>query len=745
MPSDDTETHELPRPKRRRLRGACDICRKQKSRCDSAEMPGGKCSKCIQFLSECTHSGNAKGGSSSANLLKKSPLTAQEHVKSILSGSTEYSSGDPGEVYQVLVAVARYAQRLEEALSTTTAVQSSTELSPPSDASETVGETDTESDDGVLVDETLAEPLRQITRDISSNRFYGKSSSIHFIRFLMDVKTRLTGDNNLKPQTQRPEFWNTRPWEVATEIFIPQLFPEPWLMTTLIDLYFSEVNPTVYLLHEISFRKAVQSGLHLHDVQFGAVVLAVSALGAKFSEDPRVFLEGTDSEHSAGWKWFQQVRRVPNEFFTSPSLFQLQLNVLIMLYLASSSIPEETWAIVGIGLRMAYDVGANRRIRSNHGDAIEAELYKRAFYILAVSDTSLSLLLGRPRSIVINDLDLDLLVPLEGEDPIVNVYPALLLNLVEIWGHIQDAIYPVKHKDQSYQEVVAELDSALNRWVDSIPDELRWDPAQPDLIRLNQSACLYVVYYHVQISLHRPFIPSPGTHSSLSTHPRTSFPSLAICANAARSCAHVMDIQTKRGVGPLHNPQVISAIFDSAVILLMNVFHRSRPSTDQSVNKCMDVLRAYERRWQIAGRNLDILEGMLNFEEPSTVPAFSLKRSRSSEQDTPSTSSDSITEPRLVAGSKRVLEVAQDIEQLQVGEQEIERLLFLPLHTQDLGRLPIYESFDFDSIFRSDAFPESVELDFGVPLPSDPLANELYGTSWDEWPTSATPLPPVDS
>ncbi|KAJ7726357.1 fungal-specific transcription factor domain-containing protein [Mycena metata] len=735
MPLDDAEK---PQPKKRRLRGACDICRRQKARCDSAEMPGNSCSNCIAFQSECTHSGNTKR--SSVNLLKKNALTAQEHVRSILSGSTEYSSGDPGEVYQVLVAVARYAQRLEEALSTTTAAQSiSVNPSSPPDAPEAVGETDTESDDGVLVDDTLAEPLRQITRDISSNRFYGKSSSLNFIRVLMDVKTRLTGDNNLKPQTQRPEFWNTRSWEVATEIIIPQLFPEPWLMTTLIDLYFSEINPTIYLLHEISFRKAIQSGLHLHDDQFGAVVLAVCALGAKFSEDPRVFLEGTDSEHSAGWKWFQQVPRVPNQFFTSPSLFQLQVNVLIMLYLASSSIPEETWAIVGIGLRMAYDVGADRRIRSNHGDANEAELYKRAFYILAVSDTSLSLLLGRPRSIVIADLDLDLPVPLEGEDPIVTLYSPLMLNLVEIWGRIQDAIYPVKRKEQSWQEVVAELDSALNRWVDSIPDELRWDPARPDLIRLNQSACLYVVYYHVQISLHRPFIPSPGTHSSLSTHPRTSFPSLAICANAARSCAHVMDIQTKRGVGPMHNPQATSAIFDSAVILLMNVFHRSRPSTDQSVNKCMDVLRAYERRWQIAGRYLDILDGMLDFDEPSTVPASSLKRTRSSEQDTPSTSSDLVTEPRLIAGSKRVSDMAQDIEQLQVGE-EIERLLFLPLHTQDLGRLPIYESFDFDSIFRSDAFPESAELDFGAPLSSDPLANEIYGSSWDEWPTLHLPV-----
>ncbi|KAJ7162699.1 hypothetical protein C8R43DRAFT_1123378 [Mycena crocata] len=35
--------------------GACDICRRQKVRCDSATMPGNRCSKCIAFDSECTH------------------------------------------------------------------------------------------------------------------------------------------------------------------------------------------------------------------------------------------------------------------------------------------------------------------------------------------------------------------------------------------------------------------------------------------------------------------------------------------------------------------------------------------------------------------------------------------------------------------------------------------------------------------------------------------------------------------
>lgn len=94
---------------------------------------------------------------------------------------------------------------------------------------------------------------------------------------------------------------------------------------TLIDLFFSEVNILIYVLHEITFRRAVAAGLHLHDQGFGAVVLAVCALGAKFSDDSRVFLEHSDSEHTAGWVWFRQVRLVPPSLVASPSLYEIQL------------------------------------------------------------------------------------------------------------------------------------------------------------------------------------------------------------------------------------------------------------------------------------------------------------------------------------------------------------------------------------------------------------------------------------
>lgn len=140
------------------------------------------------------------------------PRTAQDHVTSILSGSNEYISNDPLLVYQVLVAVAQYARQLEEALATTTAAQSiSAQSSQPAASfihTETFDETDAESDDGVLVDSILPKSLRQITRNISANRFYGKSSSLRFVKSVMEAKTEATGENSDNIQSfQRPDFW----------------------------------------------------------------------------------------------------------------------------------------------------------------------------------------------------------------------------------------------------------------------------------------------------------------------------------------------------------------------------------------------------------------------------------------------------------------------------------------------------------------------------------------------------------
>jgi len=151
-------------------------------------------------------------------------------------------------------------------------------------------------------------------------------------------------------------------------------------MTSLFNLYFKQVNVFYPLLHRPTFEKAVAEGLHLHDALFGSTVLLVCAVGSLYSDDPRVFLDGTDSAHSCGWKWFSQVQVVKKSLLAPPSLYDLQFFSLSVMFLERSSAPQACWTMVGIGIRLAQDVGAHRRKVYNHQLTVEDELWKRAFW-----------------------------------------------------------------------------------------------------------------------------------------------------------------------------------------------------------------------------------------------------------------------------------------------------------------------------------------------------------------------------
>ena len=141
---------------------------------------------------------------------------------------------------------------------------------------------------------------------------------------------------------------------------------------------------------------------------------------------------------------------------------------------------------------------------------------------------------------------------------------------------IHQAQYPIRRPNDkivnvpphSDEDVIAQLDSAMNNWMDTVPCHRRWTDAtryydswwSRYVVRWNptenteflpQSAVLHATYYHLQIFIHRPFIPSPRNHS------RATFPSLTICTNAARSCCHVLESFTKWSAMPFVLLQVL--------------------------------------------------------------------------------------------------------------------------------------------------------------------------------------------
>lgn len=101
-------------------------------------------------------------------------------------------------------------------------------------------------------------------------------------------------------------------------------FPSHDLLSSLVELYFANMNIYLPILHRPIFEDQLRQCLHLRDAEFGAVVLLVCAIGARLSNDPRVLTEGTNDWHSAGFQWFSQIIRFGDTLAPSFDVHQLQ-------------------------------------------------------------------------------------------------------------------------------------------------------------------------------------------------------------------------------------------------------------------------------------------------------------------------------------------------------------------------------------------------------------------------------------
>lgn len=699
--------------KKRRIPGACDPCKRKKIRCDSAEMPGNRCTNCVHFHSECTH----------------------KEVSKTLGPAKGY--------------VARLEHRLEKMESLLKKLSPTMDLNQEIESSaEGISTSDSalfRNDDTPLMG-TL-ESLEQLHLHSSQPRFFGKSSGYQLVQTALDIRSEYTGEERVYKaniiQSRRPDFWNTPEWR-SSEPPPDFVFPDADLLPFLTDAYFTHINPFLPLLHRPSFEKSVQDGVHLRNSSFGGSLLLVCALGAQYSEDPRVFIEGSNSLHSAGWKWFEQVP-VPNKSVSEqPTLHDLQNHALSILFSRSTSIPQGCWIQLGTALRMAQEVGAHRR-RPLTAPTAENEHRKRAFWVLLTLDRQISSFSGRQCVLQDGDYDVELPIDCDDEfwdhpDPTLNFKqpsgkPSTMsffhcyLRLHDILATAMRALYSLRKPNSSVSrapdpQVIVELDSALNNWMDSVPSHLRWNPKCEHKLFFHQSAMLYVTYYYLQISIHRPFIPSFRNPLS------SPFPSLAICTNAARSSCHVFEVQSRTDLPtPLKQP----LIFISAIVLLLHIWSSKRsecapyPRREiEDVQKCMDILKACERRWSSGGRYWDILFELATAGNVLSSPYNERQR----DSDAPAQliyASSLPNPPQAAAGSPRLPTTALDI---SVQHPQPPNYA-LPMYSTELGRLPVYGQFNFSESHANSA-PASFNVnvdDSATFAPQSPVGADVQNIS----------------
>ncbi|KAJ7083282.1 hypothetical protein C8R43DRAFT_909534, partial [Mycena crocata] len=422
---------------------------------------------------------------------------------------------------------------------------------------------------------------------------------------------------------RRAVYWAPLPWEVRTAAPpVVQIFPPADLLRDLVDTYFAQLNIFAFVLHRPTFERALADNLHMRNPQFGAIVLTVCAVASKNSPDERVLLPG-EGELSAGWAWFRQIRRPfssADSQVSSASVYELQLCCLYIMFQRTSSDIESGWLLSGVGILHAQDIGAHNRGRAkatpntNGREAeiltIEDELTKRCSFFLSHFNVMCSDAFGRPgvmsvaRCVVdtpavcdddyfpgepnaMQDAEEAWMQP--GGKPALSAYNLAYIKLIKIFAFSRRALFFVKSGTQRRAAKFRVASAQLNKWAEEIPEHLLWNPYMKDDVFFDSSCMWGKEPFTVQILVHRHFLQSAPDQAPSAS----AFISLAICANTARSTVHVADVKSRRGFLPA--PHLAPAVFDSAIVLILNISGgaRSRLSIDTErelidVYKCMN-------------------------------------------------------------------------------------------------------------------------------------------------------------
>ncbi|KAF7335345.1 Fungal-trans domain-containing protein [Mycena sanguinolenta] len=482
--------------------------------------------------------------------------------------------------------------------------------------------------------ESSAEDLGRHFTQLSL-KHYGSASGFRLLTATIAMKAKQLGTSQTTTYSRRPFFWDTLSWEKeAYDRRTRYVYPAEDLISSLLELYFTNFHPTLPILHRPSFEQAVAAGVHLTDHEFGGTVLAVLAVASRYSDDPRVYVD-RNAPHSAGWTFANQVQHLRP--LSNPTIHETQIYFLLSIYAFGTSVPRMSWLYLGLGIRCLHERREFRR--KSNGDKVDPvhELWKRAFWSYLIWDRMMSVFHGWPVGLQAEDYDVDPLLEVDDEywdkgihqppgKPSQLAYSIYVVRLCEILGDAMRQLYGsekarsknlVGSEDPEWEKrAVAELDSAMNNFLDSVPSHLRWNhESPPHAAFFDQAAILHITYNHVLIVIHRPYIQKATVLAA---------PSLSICARAARAIIHTAGIWlNKRQRLPL--PSVINPVFISGVILVLYTVattnRGSRPAGDKNkdlvhVATAMEILKYAEHRVQTAGRLWDLLQQLWSLGGP---------------------------------------------------------------------------------------------------------------------------------
>ncbi|KAJ7109940.1 fungal-specific transcription factor domain-containing protein [Mycena epipterygia] len=504
-------------------------------------------------------------------------------------------------------------------------------------------------------------------------RFHGQTSGL-----------QLLGRSNRTDGRKEGGIWNlpmARVWppiKDPTRLILEEdmdiELPPPQVQEHLLQLYFTYIHPVLPLIHKTRFlteynTRHISSPVHspIHSPGFikpepaqkfsPLLLLAMFSISARFS-DQDTPLPPKGKMWEAGGKYFDLAKNILAKVLhrSRPSTCQALLLLGYREFGIGSM--EQGWIYIGMGIRMAIDLGLNCNLgdwKSSNSDHTlfspeETQTRRQIWWACCVADRYGSMYMGRP--IAIRDDDFDTPLPEDEEEQpwesltpsgMIGVnYPGITLasfraagRLALILGAVITKIYPVRPTSvASRQASLAKLESRLDQWYLSLPEALRYDTASRRIVPSPPVLLLHIRYWGTVLLLHRAFIPN---WKGIDPTPQNSTLELKAFDLAQGAASHLSAIVTTyRDNFTLKrcSPFMTSYLLNAGIMHISTLTLRpSNPQASLGFQQCLAALQEMEVIWPSATRAWELLNGVKLGALNAVVPPHSLDRHKRHAED----------------------------------------------------------------------------------------------------------------
>ncbi|TFY75036.1 hypothetical protein EWM64_g8976, partial [Hericium alpestre] len=475
-------------------------------------------------------------------------------------------------------------------------------------------------------------------------RYHGSASGLPLL-----YNTPRTDDRKLGG------IWNmpmARVWPPAAQRFIAEEsvnvnLPPVEVQRHLLNLYFTYVHPVFPVVHKTHFWLQFEAARYPHSEptsptdkphMSNLLLLSMFAVAARYDHDDAMpTIPGQMWE--AGLEYMVQAREVLNRVYHYSRPSTCQALLLLGLREFGLGSMEHGWLYIGMGLRMAQDLGLNRDAANwqvNGGklfSPIELQVRRQIWWACNRADKHTAVWMGRQPTISESNYDTQMpeidsdelwkphqidpasanFTPVPGRTLEVFRLAGMLGNIV---GYIVEKIYPIHPVTHATKRAaLAEMEARLDKWYHDLPETVTYDasskrPAPPPTVLL-----MHITYWNSVLLLHRAFIPKwrpPNQRMAKGTRESDAvcLKSFDICQSAATHITTIVmayqhQYSLRRGA-LLLTQHVFAAGIMHVVTLTM------RPSNVQASINLQRILSALNEMaiiWPSAHRAWDLLHG----------------------------------------------------------------------------------------------------------------------------------------